>query len=653
MNYSKIVYFLQLSHKNQNAYQNRHHPLAIGILSEFLKRHTSIDNLKIKLYKDPIELEKDLHQEQPDIIFISIYMWNENLSLKFAEAIKERYNSLIVIGGPNISIEDKKNSTFLKEKPFIDIIVRGDGEKVVTNIVENFYTIDNINKIKQLTQGYSYASINSDIVIQEGDDARLGAKGNDKLDILASPYNTGSMDKFFIDGSIPLIETNRGCPFSCTYCQQGNKYFSKVRNYSMDYIKSEIEYIAKKIYKDKLNISILEIADPNFAMYERDTEFILFIRQMQDKYNFPEEIWCSTGKNKSELIVSNINLLRPNSILMRAAVQSVDENTLKAIKRKNIKLDTYYKIMTQYSDKGLATGADIMLGLPLENKQTHINSFFTLIDKNITEFASLQTILLKGTEMESQNYIEEYNLKTKYRVIPECNNEYTINNKTFYICEYEEIIIETNSLDFLDYLECRAFNFLVMVYHNTRLLQPVYKLCDYYNIPKSHILKEIKMLITKKYTNFTAAFIEDTKNELLDSNRMSFSQNKIKELTSNKIFRHLALTLFQNKNMVIEVLKEALPKVFNKLLNLDEVLKIVELSIIDIFDSSHKKINYKIKDPHLQEILGMECDVIVRAEQINKINLLKKIYDSETNIINNIMYHLRPKNSVKTLRFVR
>lgn len=651
--YSKTIYFVQLSHKSGKAFQNNHMPLAIGVLSEYLKNSYEGQELTIKLFKDPFELNEELQTEKPDIVFFSLYMWNENLSLAFAKKIKEiNSKTLIVMGGPNISLVENKNYNFLNKNYFIDILVKGDGEQVVLNIVNNYYNPKIKNK-KLLSYGVSYTIINDKFIFNEGSDSRLGIKNNESLDKISSPYLSQAFDKFFIDGAIPLIETNRGCPFSCTYCQQGEKYFSKIRNYSMSYVKDELEYIAKKIFTEKLKISILEIADPNFAMYERDSEFIDFIRIMQKKYNYPKEIWCSTGKNKTKLIVSNINRLEKNTILMRAAVQSTDEKTLVAIKRKNIKLDTYFDVMKEYEDKGLSTGADVMLGLPLESMESHIQGFYNLIDRNITEFAALQTILLKGTPMELNSYIEEFTIKTKYRVIPECNGTYFILNKEENIIEYERIIIATNTLSFEDYLTCRKFHLILMIFHNTRLLQPIYKVCEYFNIKRSNVLKSIFEIIANHYQIITDDFIKDTHNELLEQEAISFNEEEINILTSNKIFRHLAITLFQKKNIILEILKKSFNNLINNKSMIDELLIIANNSIINIFDINLSKIEYTIKDDALKNILGSTCIIETTKDQMTKIELLKNIYDTDKEIINNIMYHLRPKNSVKTLRFVR
>ena len=48
------------------------------------------------------------------------------------------------------------------------------------------------------------------------------------------------MDEFF-DGRLTLmIETIRGCPFKCNFCNAGDGYFDKVNMFSLDYVRKEI-----------------------------------------------------------------------------------------------------------------------------------------------------------------------------------------------------------------------------------------------------------------------------------------------------------------------------------------------------------------------------------------------------------------------------
>ena len=55
------------------------------------------------------------------------------------------------------------------------------------------------------------------------------------------------MDKFF-DGKLsPMLETNRGCPFTCTYCHEGHSLITKVNYFSIERVFAELDYIASKI----------------------------------------------------------------------------------------------------------------------------------------------------------------------------------------------------------------------------------------------------------------------------------------------------------------------------------------------------------------------------------------------------------------------
>ena len=232
---------------------------------------------------------------------------------------------------------------------------------------------------------------------------------------------------------------------------------------------------------------IVEFTDPNFGMYDNDTRICTHIRTVQDEYGYPERIQCSTGKSQPNKIIKNAKILKKNSMMIRAAVQSMNESTLEKIARKNLPLNVFKDM----SDQGIETYSDIMLSLPGETKESYLNGIYELIDFGIDEFSMLQTILLKGTEMESEEYKSKYGLKTKFRVIPECDGIYSVENFFSRVTETEEIIYETSALSFEDYLNCRIFALIIMIFHNTRMLRPLYYYLDNKNIPRSLIIKNI------------------------------------------------------------------------------------------------------------------------------------------------------------------
>ena len=147
------------------------------------------------------------------------------------------------MGGPNIPLEDEDRSKFILKNPLIDFYVYLEGEEAFSNLIEKAIEHkDNINKLKQNP---------IDGIIHRIDDENLvkgsWLKRRRELDEIPSPYLAGLMDKFF-DGKLsPMLETNRGCPFTCTYCHEGHSLITKVNYFSIERVFAELDYIASKI----------------------------------------------------------------------------------------------------------------------------------------------------------------------------------------------------------------------------------------------------------------------------------------------------------------------------------------------------------------------------------------------------------------------
>ena len=69
------------------------------------------------------------------------------------------------------------------------------------------------------------------------------------LDEIQSPYTSGLLDEFFDGRLSPMIQTNRGCPFSCTFCTDGSDLVKQVNKFSIKRVEDELEYISKKVPK--------------------------------------------------------------------------------------------------------------------------------------------------------------------------------------------------------------------------------------------------------------------------------------------------------------------------------------------------------------------------------------------------------------------
>ena len=648
------VYFGQLTHTLNGINQNRRFPLACGLIAEYLKSKLK-SKVVVDVFKTPTELNKAMECTPPNVLLLSNYMWNEQLSCTFARQTRKKFpDALIIMGGPNFSLNFQTNVRFLKENPAIDKIVFHDGEIVTSIIVEEFLKLQSRNDVRRLKLPNTLSLLDNDIV--EGcrstnlalglkdNETRLGLKNvAETLNNIPSPYLSGLLDKFFLDGEVPLIETSRGCPFKCSFCQQGAKYFSKIRNFDTKRIVDEVNYIGRKIHDRKVDINTLCVADANLAMYSRDFEIFEGIKLIQDKYGFPKSVICSTGKNRPELIIKSASVLEKGSILLRSAMQSLNKPTLDAVNRSNINLDSFKKIQDEMNEHGLESNADMMLGLPEETRELHFQGMFELIDSGIKEIACLQTIALKGTELEKEEYIAKYGIKIKQRVIPECHGQYRILGENIDVVEKDQIIVGNNSLSFDDYLSCRKLHLIIMIFHNTRLLTVAYAMLDKLNIPRSRLVKAIYDSEIAGFGKLIGAFLDETRQELFDNNKDIMQISNFEKVISNKIFRYLSLALYQHKEVIERVLHKALIDVSVGCDDADEVVRLFGMSVVSPFDKITER-HVRIESHYLQQCFGGEVLIYLTDIQKALLVTLNKVFRSKEDKINRMAYHLKPAN---------
>jgi radical SAM superfamily enzyme YgiQ (UPF0313 family) len=641
-----LIYLAQLTHRTGSQNQNRHFPLAIGFLGTYLKQVFG-DQIEVQLFKQLGELNAASEARKPDVIGFSVYMWNEKISLEFARRLKAvSPGTLSIVGGPNVTLSLADRPGFFAKHPFVDKLVHRDGEYPLEELIRAFLETRSVDAIKQRAFDYTSSMVDGQLVNgSEENEKRVGLtpeKG--AIDHIGSPYTSGMMDAFFAHGEIPLLETNKGCPFTCTFCQQGHAYYTKVRHFSTDRVAAEVDYVARKVAGEKHEITILEFSDPNFGMFTRDKDVTLAIRAAQDKYGYPKYVYSSTGKNRAELILENNEVLAPGSTSLRSAIQSNNPATLKAIKRKNIKLEAYQRIQEDMSKKGLGSVADLMLGLPDETVATHTEGIYQLLDTDVREFACLQTIILTGTEMADPEYRSQHGIDTRYRVIPECYGTYEMLGENQRIVEIEEIVTSTNTLSFEDYLTCRRLHLVVMIFHNTRILDFVYDIMKSLGVARHQLIRNI---FESKHAGFRALvddFIRDTQSEIFPSEAAILEREDIDALTYNKIFKHLSIAFFKKREVIFDLLDEALRETLN--LEPEVIDEIVELigertMTIDCEDTGKR---HAVKTHYLRDVFGKTIEIAPSDHQRESLRFLKGIYATPDDRVNKMVYHLRPSN---------
>jgi len=430
-------------------------PLGIGYLAAYARHHLKSD-LDFELFRYPDDAFDRVEQSPPDVIGVSNYCWNMELGACLLEYARSKNpNVLTVMGGPNFPVDEELQAHFLRRLPQLDYYIVGDGEASFAHLLERFEA--NGRNREKLRAEFLAAPFDSTLAIEGGRLIKGGGFNRVmNLDLVPSPYQFGVLDKFF-DGKLnPMIQTNRGCPFTCTFCLEGNAAYTKVNKFGENRISKDLDYIASRVHQS----STLFITDSNFGMFPQDVETAQYIRGLQERGGWPKSINCTTGKNNPDGIIKVVDLVN-GAIRISSSVQSMDEQVLLNVRRKNIKLDSYAKVQEKVRERNLQSLADLILCLPGESKKSHFEGVKALLDSGVQRVLPYQLMLLHGTQINNQETRARYQFRIRHRVVPRNFGNYR-GHKVF---ETEEIVVQTDTLSYQDYLDCRRFHLILEAYY--------------------------------------------------------------------------------------------------------------------------------------------------------------------------------------------
>ena len=466
----------------------------------------------ITLFKYIDDIEKALYESPPDILGLSNYCWCQNVSQEMFKLFTEKNpNGLRVWGGPNFPIDAPSQQEFFKKFNNFDVYVPIDGEIGFANIVKKAL----YGNSREIRNNVLCSQIDG-CIIKNPEGKLLYSLADTRiknLDEIPSPYLTGLLDKFFDDKLIPMLQTNRGCPFSCSFCTDGNTAVNMVNRFSKERTKAEINYIAKHVKK---NVHSMFISDLNFGMIPGDIETCDAILDIQKHYDYPHKLLTTTGKNNKKKIIESIKSLS-SSLSLSMSVQSMDDQVLKNIKRDNISKDVMLELAPIIKENNMNTVAEVILGLPGETYESHLETIRKLISAKLDDVITYTCQLLPGSEMATPQQRNEWKFKTKHRMLPMDFAKLRSGKK---ICEIEEVVVGSKDLSLEDYVKLRMIGFTLWMTNKGILYASLIKFLRQQNIDVADLFFQ---MVEKQNTspqiiqNVYKKFQQATINELYDS----------------------------------------------------------------------------------------------------------------------------------------
>jgi radical SAM superfamily enzyme YgiQ (UPF0313 family) len=462
------IFLADLAHTQSVTDQSLPVPLSIAYVKAYCDKVFG-DDVEIRLFKHPERFLKAAHERRPDIFGFANYGWNENLNREVGRYIRKTFpDALIVAGGPNVDPESELRLRFLKKHDYIDLLVIDGGEEPFAEIVEWYRE-----------GSRDYAELPANLVWRDGDVVRSTPERQLKkiIENIPSPYLNGALDEFIAAGMVPLFETNRGCPFSCTFCAWGAASKDLVRRLDLDQALAEIEYVGKRS-----NARNWIICDANFGILPRDVKLAQAIRKIKDDYGRPEKchIWLAKNVTERNLEIGGI---LGDMIVPVMAVQSLDNHVLEHIKRDNISTETYKEYQKKFHRLGSRTYSDMIVPLPGETLKSHMLGLRTLMDLGVDIIQNHNMRLLAGAETNSTDTRTRFGFHTKYRLIHGDAGTYRVPDGTeIRAFEYEESLRSTTSMSEAEIFFLRKLHFLVDFAWNIEVFKPLLSLGLLYHV---------------------------------------------------------------------------------------------------------------------------------------------------------------------------
>ncbi len=445
-------------------------PYSVGLLQSYAERHAaSKPEFRVPIYKRTPVAEAVEHLRGANVVGFSVYVWNLELTLAIARGLKAvSPETLIVCGGPSVP---DRSEAFLRDHPFVDLACHGEGEAVFTAILDHADSRD----WSELA-GVSYLAPDGRYVLQP-----RAARIADMVEI-PSPYLTGTFDRLFAENPdamwVMMWETNRGCPFSCTFCDWGSATQSKVFRFDEQRIFDEIAWMGEK------RIGFVFCCDANFGMLKRDYEITEAVVASRHRTGFPASFSVQNAKNATERAYKIQKLLNEelNAYGVTLSLQSSNETTLANIRRQNISSESYRELQRRFALDGVYTYTDLILGLPGESYEGFANSVGQAIadgQHNHVQFHNCG--LLPNAEMAAPEYVERFGIRTVPQLIRNPHDSSLLENE---VEEYLQTVIGTDAMPEPDWVRAKVYWWLSDLLYFDRVLQlPLALLAHEYGIP--------------------------------------------------------------------------------------------------------------------------------------------------------------------------
>lgn len=384
-----------------------------------------------------------------DIIGVSYFVWNTHACDKICEEVKKNNPNCVIIYGGLGTPKHGRCSEFLKERKYVDVIVHNEGEIVFKNLLMAIVNNKPFENIKGITTHKFYTQLEDRIT---------------NINELPSPYLNGLFDSLIENKNHDydwesLIELERGCPYTCAFCEVGDRFWTRVIKQNYNKMIEEINWVSKH------KIEYLHLIDNNFGMYkEHKVISDLLISKLKDT-GYPNALNITWAKHKKPYLFDiakdlwKVGLNKSVTI----ALQSMNNDTLKAVRRanENTNLEEVIGIL---KEKGIPAYIETILGLPGETLESFKEGLFRLIDDiDYHNYIGIYVMVaLPNTPFGDPEYLEKYGVKIKQTSPAFFHHEHPAEKL---LEDVNNVVVGSNDMNFEQYIDATMWKWFMISMH--------------------------------------------------------------------------------------------------------------------------------------------------------------------------------------------
>ena len=369
--------------------------LATGLKNSY--HEVVLIDFVLEIRRKTLKMGKDIYgdcaekilAEAPQVVGFSAQCTTYPSVIQICKVIKDRRPDVkVVIGGHNASFVDQMT---LERFPFVDSIVRGEGENTIKELVGAYEE----GKNEEGVAGVTYRSGKG--VFRNEDRDLLSSL--DRLPLpdysFLSPFSE-YRDACELPRSIAILEVGRGCPYRCVYCSESIMWRRLTRTFSVSRLVREIENLHKNFGAECFLLA--------YDQFTAKRDFVeSFCHKVIEKGMNHLPWYCISRLDSVDSSLLEL-MRRAGCESMCYGIDSGSKKTLSFI-RKKIDKGILYQRVVETADQGIIPTLSFVIGFPEEEEkdidETLVLALRAGIVGNNNPLIQLPTVL-PGTDLHSR-----------------------------------------------------------------------------------------------------------------------------------------------------------------------------------------------------------------------------------------------------------